>query len=214
MKRLIKGAANWFGLDKILHQPTPFEVQRRLLGEAQDDILILDVGAHSGAVSRIYRDLFPKATMYAFEPSPEAFKLLKRNFDGDRQFHAHQIALCDSEGGAELNINQSSFTNSLLPTDPDVPMVWRSAVTTEKTITTRTQTLDAFCNEHQIGSIDILKLDVQGAEKKVLAGAKHLLNRRAIKTVYLEMIVAPTYVGQGRPDEIFTRRRPVARRYL
>jgi hypothetical protein len=70
-------------------------------------------------------------------------------------------------------------------------------------VTVPTQTLDAFCNEHQIDSIDILKLDVQGAEKKVLAGAVNLLNRRAIKTVYLEMIIAPTYVGQSRLDEIF-----------
>jgi FkbM family methyltransferase len=202
MKRLIRGAARWLGYDIIRRRPTAFEIQHRMLGVAQD-IVILDVGAHFGAVSRIYRDLFPKAALHAFEPSPEAFKVLKSSFDGDRHYHAHQIALCDREGEAELNINNLSATNSLLPTDSNAPVVWQPLVKTEEMVTVPTQTLDAFCNEHQIDSIDILKLDVQGAEKKVLAGAVNLLNRRAIKTVYLEMIIAPTYVGQSRPDEIF-----------
>jgi len=45
---------------------------------------------------------------------------------------------------------------------------------------------------------------VQGAESRVLRGAREMLRRKAIDLVHLEVIVAPTYVGQSRPDEIFS----------
>jgi hypothetical protein len=63
------------------------------------------------------------------------------------------------------------------------------------------QTFGTFCAEHAIGRIDILKLDVQGAEYQVLTGAEELLRAQAIDVVYFEMITAPTYVGQPEPHD-------------
>ena len=45
--------------------------------------------------------------------------------------------------------------------------------------------------------IHILKLDVQGAELRVLKGAERLLREHRIDIVYCEVILAPTYVGQA-----------------
>ena len=169
---------------------------------SRDDATIFDVGAHFGAVSKIYQSLFPSATLHAFEPSPEAFDLFQRNSDGDQRHHAHRIALSDNNGIAEFSLNHASATNSLLPTDKNAPENWKSFVETENRVAVPTQTLDSFCKQHHLDRVDILKLDVQGAEGKVLAGASDLFQRQAIKAVYLEMIVASTYVGQSRPAEI------------
>ena len=208
MKQLLHKTARSLGFDVVHWQPpaeqpthpVTFDVQRKMV--SRDDATIFDVGAHFGAVSKIYQSLFPSATLHAFEPSPEAFDLLQRNSDGDQRHHAHRIALSDNNGIAEFSLNHASATNSLLPTDKNAPENWKSFVETENRVAVPTQTLDSFCKQHHLDRVDILKLDVQGAEGKVLAGASDLFQRQAIKAVYLEMIVASTYVGQSRPAEI------------
>ena len=57
-------------------------------------------------------------------------------------------------------------------------------------------TLDEFATEQGISFIDILKMDVQGAETLVLDGGKRLLESRRIGLVYTEIITMPTYERQ------------------
>ena len=54
-------------------------------------------------------------------------------------------------------------------------------------------TIDNFCNNNSITNVDLLKIDVQGAEYKVLKGATQLLKSKKIKTLILEIIVASNY---------------------
>ena len=57
-------------------------------------------------------------------------------------------------------------------------------------------TLDHFVAERGIQFIDILKLDVQGTETRILDGAEACLAAKKIGLVYSEIIVMPTYMGQ------------------
>jgi FkbM family methyltransferase len=167
-------------------------------------MIIFDVGAHSGVISRTYRRLFPVAVIHAFEPTPAAVDYLRAMFAGDERLHVHGLALSDCQGNSEFHLNASGATNSLLDSDAAAPANWRSLVKTEREIIVSSQTIDAFCTENGISCIDVLKIDVQGAESRVLRGARQMLARGAIKSVYLEIIVIPTYVGQSRPDEVFS----------
>lgn len=89
------------------------------------------------------------------------------------------------------------MTNSLLATDCRAAKYWGpDLLDTDGQLDVETATIDAFCDEASIGHIDILKLDVQGAEYAVLKGAERMLDRHSIGVVYLEIIVAPTYSGQ------------------
>lgn len=47
-------------------------------------------------------------------------------------------------------------------------------------------TLDIFCDEENINSIDFLKIDVEGNEYNVLLGAKELLNNKKINVMQFE----------------------------
>jgi hypothetical protein len=53
-----------------------------------------------------------------------------------------------------------------------------------------------FCQDRDLHSIDIMKLDVQGAEFFVLSGATKMLSSQSISMVYMELILASTYQGQ------------------
>ncbi len=101
-----------------------------------------------------------------------------------------------------MKVNRFEQTNSLLPSDQRASRYWgANLLDTDAEIEVATQTVDNFCRLCAIDHIDILKLDVQGAEYAVLSGALDMLTRQSIDVVYMEMITAPTYVGQRKLHE-------------
>lgn len=155
--------------------------QKRLIPNAKT---IFDVGANIGQTAKTYRRLFPQAEIWSFEPFPNSFSSLCRSIS-DPGFHAQPIALSDRIASAPLNIGAVSITNSLLRRNSD----------TGNTIEIRTDTIDHFCSHHGISNIDILKVDVEGAEDRVFRGARGLFSRGAIRSVFVEVYFKPAYEG-------------------
>jgi hypothetical protein len=58
-----------------------------------------------------------------------------------------------------------------------------------------TTTIDHFCDTESVRHIDILKLDVEGAEIKTLKGAHNKLAKQDISTIYTEVMFIPHYEG-------------------
>lgn len=65
------------------------------------------------------------------------------------------------------------------------------------------RTLDAYCTEHRITHIDILKVDTQGFDLEVIKGARELLKLRRIRMIYMEITFSDMYKGLPRLDEIY-----------
>jgi FkbM family methyltransferase len=192
---VLRALGRALGLRSKRRDAEAFAAQRRLVRNEQ--ALILDVGAHHGETVQRYRALFPHATIHCFEPFPDSFAALRRTLAADTRVQAHAVALGAAAGRAGLNVNRSSATNSLLRSDERAASYWgRNLLDTAATIDVPLTTLDQFCAERSIARFDVLKLDVQGAEFEVLTGAARLLRAQAVDLVYMEMIVAPTYVGQ------------------
>jgi FkbM family methyltransferase len=181
--------------DRATRDADAFAAQRRLVTRATPTIF--DIGAHLGETARRYRLLYPQAVIHCFEPFKASFDTLQAALAADALLHAHQLAVGAAPGRASLHVNRSKATNSLLASDARAATYWgQNLLDTDETVGVPVTSLDAFCQEHSLERIDILKLDVQGAEFDVLTGAKRLLDDQAIDVVYMEMITAPTYVGQ------------------
>ena len=58
-----------------------------------------------------------------------------------------------------------------------------------------TITIDGFCTQENIRRIDILKLDVEGAEIRALKAAHNILSDRAVTLIYTEVMFIPHYEG-------------------
>jgi FkbM family methyltransferase len=173
----------------------PFFVTQKLVRVPAP--LILDVGAHVGESATRYRALFPGATIHSFEPFSESYEALCATCQGDERIVPHRAAVADSTGSATLHVNRASVTNSLLASDRRGDNYWGAGLLdTEGDVTVATVALDDFCKAEGIEHVDVLKIDVQGAEYAVLAGARSLLSRHAIDVMLLELIIAPSYVGQ------------------
>jgi FkbM family methyltransferase len=161
--------------------------------------VIFDVGANVGATAQRYRALYARAQIHCFEPYAPSFARLSAALAGDALISLHPTALSSAPGRALLNVNRNAETNSLLPSDRRAARYWgEGLLETETEVEVAVQTLDGFCAERSIERIDVLKIDVQGAEYSVLEGADALLAAARIGVIYMEAIIAPTYLGQRR----------------
>lgn len=203
MKTAIQNLLRKHGYEIHRYQDA-FRNQQRLLSPVQAPV-IFDVGAHHGYVSTMYRDLFPNASIYAFEPFGDSFAVLKRRTALSGRIHACNLAVSNRCGTAEFHVNPSAATNSLLPTDPVAPGIWgKGLLETYDKIPVETITVDEFGRQHNIERIHLLKLDVQGAEPLVLEGAKQYCADGRIDIIYTEIITMPSYSGQMELHEFLT----------
>ncbi|MBI5211299.1 MAG: FkbM family methyltransferase [Elusimicrobia bacterium] len=161
-------------------------------GELGPGQTVVDVGAHIGAFSLMTARLVgPSGRVFAFEPSPATLDLLRRNVErnGLAWIKVHPVALADAEGEAEL------FTAG----DQDNPAAdTLAAVAGRRAVKVRLCRLDDILAEEGVSRVDLLKIDVEGAEHRALDGAAKTLARTS--RVVLE--AHPPRVG---PDEIARR---------
>ncbi len=211
MKRLTKSLLKRAGY-QLVPLPTStiseaFFVQRSLMS-GNDQINIFDVGAFDGETALTYRALFPDAEIFSFEPFGESFSKLLQTVQSDKRIHAVNCAVSNIDGQCEFNANKYAGTNSLLKTDEQGDVTWGIGLmdTLEK-IRVQSTTLDKFVEQHNLDCIDILKMDVQGAEPLVLQGARKSIKSGKVKLVFSEIITMPTYVNQKHLDEFLLQMR-------
>lgn len=131
-------------------------------------MVVLDVGANIGLLTRHFCEAVgPSGKVFAFEPGPENFDCLKfntKNFDNKSVL---QTAISDANGTARLYLNARSSTgNSLLNQN-----------NAAGSVEVECKTLDTFLSENGVAQVDFIKIDVEGAELKVLRGMRETLRR-------------------------------------
>jgi FkbM family methyltransferase len=176
---------------KSLEAKNAFEAQGLFFINTPNPV-IFDIGAYIGEVTSIYKNIFPQSVIYCFEPFPDSFQKLKK-LCTDSSIAAYQIAMSDKQGTAVLNINTDLSCNSLFPRPDDGFRYYAKDSQNTRQIEVDTTTLDNFCEKTKISTIDILKIDVEGAETKVLKGASGLLSNQAIKLIYTEVMFIAHY---------------------
>ena len=161
---------------------------------------IFDIGAHTGDFARQFLDTFPEATVYCFEPSPRSFRALADRFAGNPRVKVYDTAVLERSGTTGFFCNRVSPTDSVLApaagSDRWVDGGDGSSLRCVEKVQVRSTSLDDFCRENGIPSIDVLKVDTQGAELRVIAGAKGLLGERRIRAILAELLFVPVYEGQ------------------
>ncbi len=140
----------------------------------------VDVGANVGYYTALAAGLVGGrgGRVVAFEPSPYAFARLKQLVESNRLDHvtAVNLGLSDTTGVTNIYLGIGSDNHS--PT----MVAHEGADATEVKI----GTLDAEAERLDLERIDLIKIDVEGHEPKVLAGAQRLLRERRIGAVLCE----------------------------
>ncbi len=161
---------------------------------------IIDIGANIGSFTLFIHKIFPDAKIYAFEPLKDCYEILKLKEENIKTLKTYNIALGDKKGSS--SIKRSSF----LPSSSILEMgeTHKNAFPHTKAMTIEKieiDTLDNILNSENLENGILVKIDVQGFEKKVLLGAqKTLLN---IKLIIVELSFEELYIGSARFDEIY-----------
>ncbi len=174
-----------------------YKMQKHLIKDSNSELTIFDVGAYVGGIALKYNKLFPKSKIFCFEPFPDSFSTLERNTASFKNITSINKGLSEMEGISKFQTNTSAPTNSIFKTDKSRKNVWSEGLLeTIATVEVEMTTLDNFVAAHAIEKIDILKMDVQGAEFMVLNGAKNTFEKGIVNMIYTEIIMLPTYEGQ------------------
>ncbi|HEX4189872.1 MAG TPA: FkbM family methyltransferase [Marmoricola sp.] len=176
-----------------------FEIRRhpavrraRMLAAHNVDV-VLDVGGAKGGYGSQLRQFGYAGRIVSFEPLDGAFGLLSAAIASDPAWTARQVALGSQPGESMINIASNSDSSSLLPmnethtdAEPSVGIVGQQRVEVVR--------LDDIIDEIATPSSRIfLKIDAQGFEREVLAGAEKTLER--CRGLQLELSFVPLYDG-------------------
>jgi FkbM family methyltransferase len=166
----------------------------RSRGIISDIDSIWDVGANQGQFAFMAHNIWPNLPIYSFEPDPHSYEKLQHNFN---KFSivgkTFQYALSDRIETKQLMRYADNVNNSLLKNityeDSNV-----------ETLQVECTTLDTISGEFPGVSSAFLKLDVQGFELMVLAGAKNFLEKCSY--IQIEVSFSPVYAGGAQAGEI------------
>jgi FkbM family methyltransferase len=171
----------------------PFEAQR-IFFENSAPLIIFDVGAYTGKITIEYKKIFPRSTIYCFEPFPDSFRELQQ-LSGDRSIKTYQIAISDRQDKTTLYLSADPTCNSFFPRPTAGVKYYSQKAGSAGETEVDTTTIDQFCNTENISQIDILKLDIEGAEIRALKGASDKLSKHAISIIYTEVMFVRHYEG-------------------
>jgi FkbM family methyltransferase len=150
----------------------------------------VDCGACDGADSLELARIL-NATVHAFEPVPDLYARLAAKAAADPRVRAHNLALGDVSGTARFHVSggASAASSSLLA--PKEHLTVHPTVTFDSTLEVQTRTLQDWARDHGVPRVDLLWLDVQGYEQRLLEGAGALLD--TVSVIHTEVNVSETY---------------------
>jgi FkbM family methyltransferase len=199
IRTIIKKPLNALGVDLVRYHPQYSLGQYAYIASLNIQTVI-DVGAHTGEFAKMIADILRDATMLSFEPQRREFKELEQNLRAIPKSRAFQFALGDRSETLELRRSDYSQSSSLRKmTDLHKEAFPESAGESLEQVEVRR--LDEVLAESDLQPEVLLKIDAQGYEDKVLAGAPRTLARS--KAAIIEVSFRELYEGQPLFDSIY-----------
>ncbi len=154
----------------------------------REGMTVFDVGANVGELTLIFsRFVGDSGIIHAFEAGSETFQKLETvcKTTGKRNVVLNHLALSDKNGVIKLNVYEDAYSS--FNTQAARPLknygLDLEPVAVEETPAT---TVDAYCEKNKIENIDLLKIDVEGAEFQVLKGARKMLAAKRVACLTFE----------------------------
>ncbi len=203
---LTKAARRRLGSNYFAHPemelPPPYEavqleVERRLHGylhlSREQVTQIVIVGANDGSEIPRLRQSYPRSRFLCFEPSPQWHAELMRNFENTGFVESRKLALSDAPGTATFHELPLAGNGSLLAPDKTFWSQFNKIENNEVSeFEVKVSTLDH--EAETLDHIDLLWMDVQGAEGHVLRGGGKTLSR--VSSIFMEVaLIASPYRG-------------------
>lgn len=172
------------------------------------EYVIFDVGSRDCKQSIELYHLFPNAKIYAFECNPNTLEICKNNIKNYQdRITLIEGAVCDYDGVITFYpINQEKTITTWADGNPGASSLFKSNGTyraeyyVQDEIQTKCHRLDSVMMKYNIPKVDIIWMDLQGAELLALKGLGDYINN--LKYMHTEVSFREIYSGQVMYDEL------------
>ena len=152
---------------------------------AESKMIVFDVGARIGDWSKAFVDRASAQSrdveLHAFEPVPDSRHMLERALAGQVESGRARVngaALSNESRTMHIHVPHFTGGTSTLHPDPSVKY--------QEVLEVQTSTIDRYCSENSIDQIDMVKIDTEGNDLRVMQGATELLRRGNVGVVQFE----------------------------
>lgn len=150
---------------------------------------IVEVGSFNAEDALFLKGRFPNAKVYAIEGSPDSFQKHMAHISGITVVNR---VICNFDGEIDFFLKENPCLSSIFDRGRHVFPGEIKKV--------ECSTLDSFCASYGIGSIDMMKIDVEGASYEVFCGASGILD--TVKIMHIETEDYPFFSGQTLHGEV------------
>jgi len=203
IKKLVKKTINKLGFDLKRYYPEKKQINfdDLLKDKISNNPIIFDVGGNKGQSIEKYLKIFDKPIIHSFEPIKTEFDFMCSKFKNNKNIFLNNFALGDKTEEREFNITaktgNSSFNKINLDTDW-LKVRSKQNNTSEEDYVTSVQKvnvikLDDYRKDNNISVIDLVKIDTQGYEDKVLEGSLNSIKQNKIKSIVTEIMFDNVY---------------------
>jgi len=194
IESLVQPLLKKYGLQVIRYPER--DIRRRLqIIDSFNINTLLDVGANRGQYALQIRSLGYEGRIISFEPTSEAFELLKIVSNNDDKWEIYHYGLGDLNEDLTINLAANSASSSILDmTSEHIESASHAHYTSQESI--QIKVLDDIFDDLKLNDKSLMiKIDTQGYEKNVLVGSLKKISK--IKIVQLEMSLTPLYVNES-----------------
>tara|TARA_R110000868_G_scaffold97619_16_gene268662 strand:+ start:6890 stop:7648 length:759 start_codon:yes stop_codon:yes gene_type:complete len=131
--------------------------------------VFFDIGANIGLFSLYFKLKYPGLIVHAFEPEGLNYTSLKSSINSFSMtdFYLNRLGLSDSIGAASLHIDKLNMGGaSVSLSGPD-----------RVSVDINLSTLDQYCSDMHVENIDVIKIDVEGLEEKIIIGGLNSIRK-------------------------------------
>jgi 2-O-methyltransferase len=155
--------------------------------------VVVEAGAHQGTDTEEMSFMWPDATIHAFEPVPSLMESVQTRIGYRRNVRLYPMALGAMNGRMVLNLSSGASDASSSILAPKRVSEFHPTVKFEQSIDVPVVTLADWMNRERVSRIDLLWLDLQGAEFCVLEASEKALPH--VSAVYCEVNLVELYDG-------------------
>jgi FkbM family methyltransferase len=149
---------------------------RKFIHSIRSDDVVIDLGANIGYFSLIAsKYIGSKGHVFAFEASPKVYELLCKNCSlSNKNISPFNLAVADQEGTLKFN----------LPQNPQEQGSGSLSKNNMGDIEVESLSIDRFAQTEKITRLDLIKMDIEGAEIKALLGMKEVISKYKPKILF------------------------------
>lgn len=157
-----------------------FEYPFQLLDFLDEKSVVFDIGAHIGSFICFLNKNVKVSKIYAFEPFDENFEILSFNVSQNNFQNVQLINSCIGDYDGYCNIDISVDTDAIRIID-DYSEKKHNSYKEVQIIS-----LQTFCEHHEIDVIDLIKMDCEGYEYKILQKSSDFIKKH-VRNVIMEV---------------------------